>query len=66
MIQGDWDFLFYASSFYKKLFGPAEGVSNLSMDIDMPVVLNNIDKETLDREFTLEKIKVVAFENETQ
>lgn len=62
MIQGDRDLLLYATSFYKNLFGPAEGVSSLSLDIDMPAVLNDMNRETLDREFTLEEIKVPVFD----
>lgn len=62
VIQGDKDLLLFATSFYKNLFGPAEKMSNISLDVDMPSVLDDLDREKLDREFTLEEIKKAVFE----
>lgn len=61
VIQGDKDLLLFATSFYKNLFGLAEGLSNISLEIDLPAVLNDADRSMVDREFTLEEIKKMLF-----
>lgn len=62
VIQGDKDLLLFATSFYKNLFGPAVGLTNISLDINLPVVLSDVDRKNLDRKFTLEEIKIAVFD----
>lgn len=43
------------------MFGPSECLMNITLDIDLQSVLNDLDRELLDRNFTLEEIRVALF-----
>ena len=56
------EILEYATDFYKKLFGPDDNVGNVSMNLVMPSVLDDFDREQLSRAFTMEEIKTAVFQ----
>lgn len=60
LIQGDKDILAYATNFYKELFGPVD-LLPISLSQAVDCVLDDQDREMLNRDFSLEEIKNVVF-----
>lgn len=61
MIHGDKNMLLFAIAFYNKRIGPITCMLNITPDVDMLVVLDGLGKILLDREFTVEEIRIVLF-----
>ena len=62
VIEGDKNILLYATSFYKSLFGPAAAGVSISLDVPIDCVLNDIDRNFLEQEFTLDEIRLALFQ----
>ena len=48
--------------FYKKLFGPNDNVGNVTVNISMPSILSESDKEKFSQPFTMEEIETAVFQ----
>lgn len=61
LIEGDKNLLVHATNFYKSLFGPNETIK-ISLHVPFDTVLDNIDKEMLIDNFTLDEIKTAIYQ----
>jgi hypothetical protein len=62
LIQEDKSILLFATSFNKSMFGPATAGCNVSLDVSVECVLDDIDIIFLEQELCLHEIRVTLFQ----
>lgn len=62
LIEGDKELLIRATDYYKKLFGPADTVTDVSLADCVPCTLDDVDRDILQAPFSVEEIKDALFE----
>jgi hypothetical protein len=60
--EGDIEIQDYTTYFYKNQFGPYDSVGNISLNVYMPCVLDDADRDYFGREFTVDEIKLAVFQ----